>query len=197
MIIEILGLSIHAREDFMKRSIILLFLMAFFVSCNDKKTVKQKHRAQRHQATQKDIIVYGYRIPNTTLNFHYIGKELRNIKGIEKLICIENMSLSSNPISDISLISNLRTLRYLDIRRTYVTNIEPLAALEKLQYLNLKFTFVTNILPLPRSLTNLFIDNDISSEMLKKFKKSHPRCAVRFDDGFPDKKFKKKGPYLN
>ncbi|MBI9018444.1 MAG: leucine-rich repeat domain-containing protein [Phycisphaerae bacterium] len=77
---------------------------------------------------------------------HYISdiSALTNKKSIKRLI------LGNNAIEDISSLKNLNNLEYLDLMNNSVSNIKPLAKLKSLQHLNLENNQITNISPLAK-----------------------------------------------
>ena len=62
--------------------------------------------------------------------------------------------LWENAISDVSALSGMTNLTYLDIDQNTISSISPLAGLNKLEYLSLNSNLISDISPLA-NLTNL------------------------------------------
>jgi len=80
--------------------------------------------------------------------------EIKDISPLSILIKLEYLDLSGNQISDLNPLSNLLQLQYLDFFSNQIVNINPLANLILLQELDLSFNKIRNLTPI-KDLINL------------------------------------------
>ena len=80
--------------------------------------------------------------------------EITDISPLSKLTNLTYLNLGDNKITDVSPLSKLTNLTNLRLGSNHITNISPLSNLSNLTSLNLKYNKITDIKPL-RSLTNL------------------------------------------
>ncbi len=83
-----------------------------------------------------------------------VGKQISNLKGLEKCKNLSLLKLTNNQISNLGPLKDLTNLQSLDLAGNKITEIAPLGGLTKLQYLELSHNQVSNLAPLG-GLTNL------------------------------------------
>ncbi|HLJ95754.1 MAG TPA: leucine-rich repeat protein [Gemmataceae bacterium] len=82
------------------------------------------------------------------------GKQITNLKGLEKCKNLSLLKLTNNQISNLEPLKDLTNLQSLDLAGNKITEIGPLGGLTKLQYLELSHNQVSSLAPLG-GLTNL------------------------------------------
>ena len=117
--------------------------------------------------TEDFIVIKGERYSTDLTELDLLGKDLtdEDIKDIYKMKKLTKLTLNSNQISDLSVISSLTNLTYLDLLCNQITDISEISNLTNLTELYLGENQISDISALSE-LTNLTIlylgDNQIS-----------------------------------
>ena len=110
--------------------------------------------------------------------------------GAKDLKNLEILILLDTKVSDISHLSEITSLKNLQLDRTDVTDISPLAGLKNLERLHLRETRVTDIMPL-KNLKKLIQLNlsatEISKEQIEELQNFLPRCSIIEPQYFTEK----------
>lgn len=87
------------------------------------------------------------------------GKNIANLKGLEKCKNLALLKLTNNQIADLTPLKDLTNLQSLDLAGNQITDLTPLAGLTKLQYLELSHNQISNLAPLSglTSLSSLYL----------------------------------------
>lgn len=103
---------------------------------------------------------------------------LSNFPGLKRLICID----SKKPVTDISVLAELKELEYIELFMQDITDISALANHEKLLDLNLCHNNVTDLSPLYSctSLERLWIsyNPNLTAEEVAKLQEKLPNCVI-------------------
>ncbi len=103
------------------------------------------------------------------------GKGIKNLKGLEHCVAVQEIDLGNNEISDLSPIAELKLVQSLTLSRNKIESIAPLAKLERLQYLELSGNSVSDLSPLAKmtNMRSLYLsDNKITKiDVVKDLKK--------------------------
>ena len=106
---------------------------------------------------------------------------LSNFPGLKRLICID----SKKPVTDISVLAELKELEYIELFMQDITDISALANHEKLLDLNLATNNVTDLSPLYScpNLQRLWISSNpnLTLEEIEEFQRHVPGCQVVYD----------------
>jgi uncharacterized protein (TIGR03067 family) len=73
------------------------------------------------------------------------GKNITNLKGLEKCRNLALLKLTNNPVADLTSLKDLTNLQSLDLANTKVSDVTPLKGLTKLQYLELSHDQVAKV----------------------------------------------------
>ena len=76
------------------------------------------------------------------------GTRLEDLSLLSNMVSLKNLKLRDNHIEDLSPLSNLLKLKKLDIRENKVTTIEPLKPLVRLEELNIRENKIDSLQPL-------------------------------------------------
>lgn len=75
--------------------------------------------------------------------------EISDLRGLEHLNNVESLSLGGNDFTDLTPISNLKKLTYLQVEQNYdLTSLAPISELTNLQVLRASYTSVSDLSPL-------------------------------------------------
>ena len=94
------------------------------------------------------------------------GTRLEDISLLSNLVSLKNLKLRDNHIKDLSPLSTLTKLKKLDIRENKFTTIDPLENLARLEELNIRDNKIKSLKPL-RDLTRLTYLNIHSNKKIK------------------------------
>ena len=106
---------------------------------------------------------------------------IENLSPLTELPRLRWLDCSLTPISLLEPLRDLLDLSYLNAKSTGVISVEPLSALAKLTYLDLDNTKVTDISPLIRlnGLKLILADNSgVTKEEANEFMRKNPACLV-------------------
>ena len=78
----------------------------------------------------------------------YSGEGINEIAGLEYMTNLEKLTLRESNVTDISVISGLRHLKYLDLSSNPIESIQPVSKLENLDMLFLRDNKITDLTPL-------------------------------------------------
>ncbi|SCB86553.1 leucine-rich repeat domain-containing protein [Bacillus mycoides] len=78
----------------------------------------------------------------------YSGEGINEIAGLEYMINLEKLTLRESNVTDISFISELRHLKYLDLSSNPIESIQPVSKLENLDMLFLRDNKIADLTPL-------------------------------------------------
>ncbi|RBP22019.1 MULTISPECIES: leucine-rich repeat domain-containing protein [Bacillus] len=78
----------------------------------------------------------------------YSGEGINEIAGLEYMTNLEKLTLRESNITDISVISGLRHLKYLDLSSNPIESIQPVSKLENLDMLFLRDNKIADLTPL-------------------------------------------------
>jgi hypothetical protein len=114
--------------------------------------------------------------------FEMSGSDINDLDGIEYCIHAQNIDLSDNSISDITLLNTLGLLEYLNLSDNKIELICPLEAMPKLKEINLENNQIGDISPL-FSIPNLsyvnLCGNPVQGRQIEKLKEKG--ISVDFD----------------
>lgn len=103
---------------------------------------------------------------------------LSNFPGLKRLICIDSL----RPVTDISVLADLKELEYIELFMQNITDLSPLADHTKLLDLNLATNNVTDLSPLYScvNLQRLWISSNpnLTLEEIEEFQRQVPGCQV-------------------
>ena len=107
-----------------------------------------------------------------------------NLEPLSHLKKLERLDLSTAPVSDISVLSECRSLRRLSIRRTNVRSIEPLRGMQNLKHLEIDDLELDDLdVLLTLKLDELEIDAaDVDDSFRQKLTAIHKRIYWRDED---------------
>ncbi|MDO1605129.1 InlB B-repeat-containing protein [Lactobacillus sp. YT155] len=86
--------------------------------------------------------------------------EISDLQGLEHLNNVESLSLGGNDFTDLTPVSNLKKLTYLQVEQNYnLTSLAPISQLTNLQTLRASYTSVSDLTPLANltALTDLVL----------------------------------------
>ncbi|UOB93298.1 leucine-rich repeat domain-containing protein [Bacillus wiedmannii] len=78
----------------------------------------------------------------------YSGEGINEIAGLEYMTNLEKLTLRESNVTDISVISGLRHLKYLDLSSNPIESIQPVSKLENLDMLFLRDNKIADLTPL-------------------------------------------------
>ncbi|ETT72636.1 leucine-rich repeat domain-containing protein [Bacillus mycoides] len=78
----------------------------------------------------------------------YSGEGINEIAGLEYMTNLEKLTLRESNVTDISVISGLRHLKYLDLSSSPIESIQPVSKLENLDMLFLRDNKIADLTPL-------------------------------------------------
>ncbi|QWG26610.1 LPXTG cell wall anchor domain-containing protein [Bacillus mycoides] len=78
----------------------------------------------------------------------YSGEGINEIAGLEYMTNLEKLTLRESNVTDISVISELRHLKYLDLSSNPIESIQPVSKLENLDMLFLRDNKIADLTPL-------------------------------------------------
>ncbi len=78
----------------------------------------------------------------------YSGEGINEIAGLEYMTNLEKLTLRESNVTDISVISGLRHLKYLDLSSSSIESIQPVSKLENLDMLFLRDNKIADLTPL-------------------------------------------------
>ncbi|MEK5192450.1 leucine-rich repeat domain-containing protein [Bacillus sp. FSL M7-0884] len=78
----------------------------------------------------------------------YSGEGINEIAGLEYMTNLEKLTLRESNVTDISIISGLRHLKYLDLSSNPIESIQPVSKLENLDMLFLRDNKIADLTPL-------------------------------------------------
>ncbi|WJE35352.1 leucine-rich repeat domain-containing protein [Bacillus mycoides] len=78
----------------------------------------------------------------------YSGEGINEIAGLEYMTNLEKLTLRESNVADISVISGLRHLKYLDLSSNPIESIQPVSKLENLDMLFLRDNKIADLTPL-------------------------------------------------
>ncbi|PGM95261.1 leucine-rich repeat domain-containing protein [Bacillus cereus] len=78
----------------------------------------------------------------------YSGEGINEIAGLEYMTNLEKLTLRESNVTDISVISKLRHLKYLDLSSNPIESIQPVSKLENLDMLFLRDNKIADLTPL-------------------------------------------------
>ncbi|MBT2576554.1 leucine-rich repeat domain-containing protein [Bacillus sp. ISL-8] len=78
----------------------------------------------------------------------YSGEGINEIAGLEYMTNLEKLTLRESNVTDISVISGLRHLKYLDLSSNLIESIQPVSKLENLDMLFLRDNKIADLTPL-------------------------------------------------
>ncbi|WP_242248317.1 leucine-rich repeat domain-containing protein [Bacillus cereus group sp. BfR-BA-01523] len=78
----------------------------------------------------------------------YSGEGINEIAGLEYMTNLEKLTLRESNVTDISVISGLRHLKYLDLSSNPIESIQPVSKLENLDMLFLRENKIADLTPL-------------------------------------------------
>ncbi|WP_235607475.1 leucine-rich repeat domain-containing protein, partial [Bacillus cereus] len=80
----------------------------------------------------------------------YSGKGIREITGLEYMTNLEKLTLRESNVKDISAISKLRDLKYVDLTSNSIESIHPIEQLENINMLFLRDNKISDLTPLSK-----------------------------------------------
>ncbi|OJE36750.1 internalin [Bacillus tropicus] len=80
----------------------------------------------------------------------YSGKGIREITGLEYMTNLEKLTLRESNVKDISAISKLRGLKYVDLTSNSIESIHPIEQLENINMLFLRDNKISDLTPLSK-----------------------------------------------
>ncbi|HDR6293909.1 leucine-rich repeat domain-containing protein [Bacillus thuringiensis] len=80
----------------------------------------------------------------------YSGKEINKITGLEYMTNLEKLTLRESNVKDISAISKLRGLKYVDLTSNSIESIHPIEQLENINMLFLRDNKISDLTPLSK-----------------------------------------------
>ncbi|MGE7891116.1 leucine-rich repeat domain-containing protein [Bacillus cereus] len=80
----------------------------------------------------------------------YSGKGINEIAGLEYMTNLEKLTLRESNVTDISAISTLRGLKYVDLTSNPIENIHPIGQLENINMLFLRDNKISDLTPLSK-----------------------------------------------
>ena len=84
----------------------------------------------------------------TLRELHAVSLDIRNLKGLEAAVNLEDLNLHNNTISDISPLRELIKLRHIELEENTITDLSPLAGLINVEHLHLGNNVITDLSPL-------------------------------------------------
>jgi internalin A len=88
-----------------------------------------------------------------------VGKNIKELTGLEKCKNLASLRLSKNEITDVKALAGLKNLQSLDLAGNKIKDVTPLGTLEGLQYLELSSNQISDLAPLKglARLTSLYV----------------------------------------
>ncbi|RUR62808.1 leucine-rich repeat domain-containing protein [Bacillus sp. VKPM B-3276] len=80
----------------------------------------------------------------------YSGKGINEIAGLEYMTNLEKLTLRESNVTDISAISKLRSLKYVDLTSNSIESIHPIGQLENINMLFLRDNKISDLTPLSK-----------------------------------------------
>ncbi|MCR6778522.1 leucine-rich repeat domain-containing protein [Bacillus thuringiensis] len=80
----------------------------------------------------------------------YSGKGINGIAGLEYMTNLEKLTLRESNVTDISAISKLRSLKYVDLTSNSIESIHPIGQLENINMLFLRDNKISDLTPLSK-----------------------------------------------
>ena len=77
-----------------------------------------------------------------------VSMEIKNLRGLEAAVNLEDLELTNNLISDLSPLTGLIKLNHIGLEENAITDLSPLEGLTKVEELNLGNNLITDLSPL-------------------------------------------------
>lgn len=114
-----------------------------------------------------------------------LGLTDSDIPELAKLTALEELSLSDNRLTDVSVLSGLSNLSFLQLSGNKISDLSPLSGLKRLKTLYIDNNPVTDLTPLYNltSLRTLSMKGvDITGEQLAQLQAALPECSIYSDE---------------
>ena len=178
------------------RTIIFSAILWLFISCNTHK-LSTYRKCNKYSNCCNTVAVNELISLKNKLILSLNSKSVFSIQKISNNPQLWYLDLSNNPLRDISSLTNVTNISFLNLNMTCVTNLTVLRNLTKLTNLHILRTYIDDLRCVPKSIKVIYVDKDFPKSSLRRFKKRVHECIVRYDDGFVPKDNLRKGVWDN